>query len=303
MTVIEQAQPLPRKQKRSKKKKHNGTKQQNKDVSPSKPQLITTSTLRSLQTEVDPVSLRLKHPTFTLPPSFFTLFACLRVLDLRNIGLETLPGQIIELRNLEKLDLRYNQLTYLPSQLAELPNLATLQLDDLRDRKTRLIKDLDEHLVTVKEADYTCCCIPTPGGGLMAPIPTLSQICIRAVLSSLPRLAAEDTGGLSWEELELHYCPGAEMETALHGSFAHVLPKTFPCDICAVCSEPVFPAHAQFEKIQSVALRRVRLRYVLCSHPCYSSLVEKWSTDMKEAKAKLAERESRFRIKQDEIPR
>jgi Leucine rich repeat len=307
MTIIEQAQPRARKQKRSKEKnlKRN---LQTENESSNKPQLITTSTIRALQTDqADSRTLRLKHPTSTLPPSFFTLFSSLRVLDLRNLGLRTLPGQIIELRNLEKLDLRYNQLTYLPSQLAELPDLATLQLDDLRDRKTGLLKDLDERMTTVKEEDPRCCCIPNSGGDLVPPIPTLSQLCTRAVLSSIPPLAADDTGGLSWEELESHYHAGGgpeEGETAsLHGSFAHVLPKTFPFDICSVCSQPVCPAHAQFDKIQTIALRRVRLRYILCSHQCYSSLVGKWNTEMKDAKAKLAERQSRFRIKQDDIPR
>jgi hypothetical protein len=307
MTIAEQAQTRARKQKRSKQKNPLKRKQQTENKSSSKPQLITTSTLRVLQTDqADPHSLRLKHPTFTLPPSFFTIFSSLRVLDLRNTGLRTLPGQIIELRNLEKLDLRYNQLTYLPSQLAELPNLAILQLDDLRDHKTRLLKEPDECLTTVKEPYPTCCCIPNSRGDFVPHIPTLSQLCTRAVLSSIPPLAANDTGGLSWEDLESHYYPGEcqeETKTTLYSSFAHVLPQTYPFDICSVCSEPVCPAHAQFDKIQTVALRRVRLRYILCSHPCYSSLVGKWNTEMNNTKAKLAERESRFRVKQDDIPR
>jgi Leucine rich repeat len=301
MTIVEEGQPRARKQKRSKEKKPKA-KQRPENESPNNPQLITTSTLRALQTEQpDHHSLRLNHPTSTLPPSFFALFPSLRVLDLRKVGLRTLPGQIIELRNLEKLDLRYNQLTYLPSQLAELPNLATLQLDDVRDRKTRLLKDLDERLMTAKEPEPTCCCIPNSGGDLVPPIPTLSQLCTRAVLSSIPPIAADDTGGLSWEELESYYYPreiSVRETTTLYSSFAHVLPTSFHFDICSVCSQPVCPVHAQFDKIQTVALHRVRLRYVLCSHQCYSRLVGKWDIEMKDAKAKLAERESRFRIKQ-----
>jgi len=288
----------------SKPKHPKGRRQYHKDEPSDKPKLVNTSTLRALQNEaVDRGILRLTIPTITLPPSFFSLFISLRVLDLRNVGLRRLPSQIIELKSLERLDLRYNNLTYLPSQLAELPNLADLQLDDLRDRKTGLLKDLDK-CMPVEESDQTCSCIANPHGPFVPPLPTLIQLCIRAVLSSIPPLAADHTGGLSWEELEPLYPFGGrlEEETVLsHLSFAHVLPKTIPFDICSVCSEPVYPAHAQFHKIQRVALRRVCLQYILCSHHCYTTLADRWTHEVRDSEAKRAERELRFRVKQHDL--
>ena len=296
-----------RKQNPSKPKHPKRWKQCGQDELSEKPKVVNTSTLRALQNEaVDHGTLRLRVATITLPPSFFSLFISLRVLDLRNIGLRCLPGQIIELKSLERLDLRYNNLTYLPSQLAELPNLADLQLDDLRDRKTGLLKDLDK-CMPVEESDQTCSCVANPHGPFVPPLPTLIQLCVRAVLSSIPPLAADDTGGLSWEELEPLYPFGGrlEEEAALSLlSFAHLLPKTIPFDICSVCSEPVYSAHAQFHKIQTVALRRVRLRYILCSHHCYATLGDRWIHEVQNAEAKRADRELRFRVKQhDVIPR
>jgi len=291
----------------SKPKHQKSWKQRGQDELSDTPKVVNTSTLRALQNEaVDNSTLRLRVRTITLPPSFFSLFISLRVLDLRNAGLRRLPGQIIELKNLESLDLRYNNLTYLPSQLAELTNLADLQLDDLRDRKSGLLKDMDKRM-PVEEPDQTCSCMTNPHGPFVPPLPTLIQLCIRAVLSSIPPLAAGDTGGLSWEELEPLYPCGRrlEEEAALSRlSFAHVLPKTIPFDICSVCSEPVYSAHAQFHKVQTVALRRVRLRYILCSHHCYATLGDTWIQEVRHAEAKRVDRALRFRVKQhDVIPR
>lgn len=292
-----------RKQNPSKSKypKNRKGKLRNQNGSSDKPQQVSTSDLRALHESDDQHTLRLKIPTATLPPSFFAIFTSLRVLDLRSVGLKRLPGQIIELKNLEKLDLRYNNLTYLPSQLAELPNLATLQLDDLRDRKTNLLKDLD--LTQPENSQLTCSCSPNSHGHLVPPLPTLIQLCTRAIFSSMPLLATDDTGGLSWEELEPIYRSGQRSEIALQLSFVHVLPKTIPFELCSICSEPACPAHARFDKIQTVALRRVLLRYILCSHQCYSVLTEKWEKETIDAKTRWLERESRFRMKEDGIPR
>jgi hypothetical protein len=299
-----QGRARPRKQNPSKPREQKGKKSYRKNDSTYNHQLIPISTLRALQNEtVGSHTLRLRIPTLTFPPSFFALFISLRILDLRNVGLRHLPGQIIELKNLERLDLRYNNLTYLPSQLAELPNLGYLQLDDNRDWRTRLLRDPDEHLAEQASAP-TCSCVPNSRGHLVPRLPTLFQLCTRAAMASIPPLAADDTGGLSWEELEPLYRTGElSEEGTVQLTFAHVLPKTIPFDICSVCSEPVFPAHAQFDKIQIVALHRARLRYVLCSHQCYSILTERWIDEVSEAKERRAVRELRFRTKQDEIPR
>jgi hypothetical protein len=58
------------------------------------------------------------------------------------------------------------------------------------------------------------------------------------------------------------------------------------------------PAHAQFERIQVVALCRVRLRYVFCSHKCFSEVIERWELEQKEDLARKRLREKRFRIKE-----
>lgn len=299
-------QQHPQKQRhkeKCKKKKH--TKNSRTDRRIHEPRLITTPELSELISDAKASdSLRLQSLSPTLPPSFFLLFKFLRVLVLKSCGLTNLPPQIIELENLQKLDVRYNtQLTYLPSQIAQLPNLHQLQTDDIRDRRTRLLKETSEldTDVTAFSIKDSCTCKET-GSQKIPPIPTLAQLCARTVLSSLPPTKANDPDTLSWEELEPLYKTGQFLDTDSDISRllpfpSHLLPAQIPLDLCSSCSNIALPNHAEFIKFQLVALCRVRLRYVFCSHKCLAEVVTLWELEEQERKEKQRLRQQRFEVK------
>ena len=270
------------------------------------PRLITTTELRSLKAGTQDVNtLRINTATATLPPSFFRLFQNLRSLDLRRIGLRILPPEIVVLQNLQKLDLRYNNLTYLPSQIAQLTSLHHLQIDDARDPKTRILKDIDRPSQDVETSvmQYKCSCCINSNGQETPPLPTLTQLCTRTILSMLPSTASDDTDVLSWEDLESFYSTGIYEETPSNINQilpfpSHLLPRNPSLDICSSCSEIVLPVHAQFDRFQVIALCRVQLRYVFCSHKCFHKVVEDWRVEQEEEMAKKKLRETRFHIKE-----
>lgn len=262
------------------------------------PALITTRYIGSL---APATKLRLSVSTPTLPPSFFFIFKHLRVLDLRRAGLRRLPPQIIELKGLERLDLRYNNLKYLPSQIAQLPNLHQLQIEDVRNRKTRLLKEIDaseEHEPTPDEYKG-CACANHSDGQRIPPLPSLAQLCIRTILGTIPLTTSDDPEELSWENLEPFYRTGKFEDVSGHNlPFpSHLLPSEIPVDLCAACYQIAFPIHARFDKVQVVALCSVRLRYDFCSHKCLSSLIERWEFERKIEDAKKLSRQARFHAK------
>src|SRR5271156_821191 len=62
--------------------------------------LITTNELLDMKSNIgERDSLRITLATPTLPPSFFNIFKHIRTLDLRKVGLDVLPPQIVELEN------------------------------------------------------------------------------------------------------------------------------------------------------------------------------------------------------------
>jgi len=266
--------------------------------------LITTEELLGLRPDssnsIDKLQIRTATPT--LPLSFFNLFKNLCVLDLRRIGLEVLPPQIIGLENLQKLDVRYNNLTYLPSQIAQLPNLHHLQIDDVRDRKTKLIKQVDIEVSELNptNTEYHCVCRNTPEHNKIRPIPTLAQLCTRLIISSIPVTSEAGTNDLCWQDLEPLYTTGKFMDQSCEKISqqlpfpSHFLPVRFPYDICSACSEIVLPVHAEVDRIQVVALSRARLRYVFCSHVCFSKVVEEWEKERMEGVARKLLRQARF---------
>ena len=265
--------------------------------------LITTDYLSALK-QASPNTidlLRINVPTPTLPPSFFSIFKHLRVLDLRNAGLQRLPSRIIELVNLEKLDLRYNNLTYLPSQIAQLPNLHQLQIEDVRQQKSRLLKEVDipEDPEPIPNAYQVCSC-RTRGNCLrIPPLPSLTQLCTKKILTTIPTGPPDDPEELCWKDLEPFYSTGKFEDNPNHSlPFpSHLLPDEIPVDLCAACSEIVFPIHAQFDKVHVVALCRVRLRYIFCSHGCLSNVIERWEMERKKEEAKKLSRQKRFHTK------
>jgi hypothetical protein len=280
-----------------------------KDVDP--PRMVTTEQLRALEADMkDPNVLRITIPTPALPLSFVNLFKALRVLDLRKVGLERLPPQIIELENLQKLDLRYNKLSYLPSQIAQLPNLHDLRLEDPRKRKSKPLKELevsvnpDANPSPPSASSEICACSVRTDRQRIPPLPTLTQLCTRLMLSAIPTTVPNDPDVLSWEDLEPLYTTG-KLDDKNSGTTqlpfpSHLLPMHISYDICSSCSEPVLPVHAQFDRIQVVALCRVLLRYVFCSHGCLSKVVAQWDRDRTEEIIRKRSREMRFHIKEGE---
>ena len=286
----------------SRSKKGNKAKRCREVQNATRPSLITTKELFVIKRGMnDHNYLRLLTATPTLPPSFFSLFKNLCVLDLRNIGLQTLPPQIIELENLQKLDLRYNNLTYLPSHIARLPNLHQLQIMDTRNRKDKSLKEGDTlaDVVTMPSDEVKCTCTMNSDGHKIPPLPTLGQLCIRTIVSTITDTASDDPEELSWEELEPFYTTGKFKEdTSQILPFpSHLLPAHIPIDICSTCYGPVYPVHAQFDKTQVVALCRVRLRYIFCSHQCYSKVVEQWEDERIEQENRRRLRQNRFHNK------
>jgi hypothetical protein len=284
--------------------------------------LITTSELLAFLDGTEDSVLHLTTLTPTLPPSFFKLFKTLRTLDLKSVGLTFLPPQIIELQNLQRLDLRYNSLTYLPSQIAQLPNLHQLRMYDDRDRKTRLLKGYSTETTqrddsqdrrngwTTPVADK----INLPGRLCDSPeeklendrtnqrMPTLFQICARMILSSLPATKSEDPEALSWEDLEPLYQTGKfeERDSDILHSLpfpSHFLPPTIALELCSLCSEIVIPIHTEIFRVQDVALCRVTLRYVFCSHKCSTEMIRRWEDERRKEEDRKRLRQQRFEAK------
>src|SRR5579859_3462468 len=298
MPIIQPHPPLPTK-KQSRKKKAPTPKDAVRTGC-----LITTDELLRLRTDSIGVDkLRISAATPSLPPSFFSLFKHLRELDLRRIGLEVLPPQIIALENLQRLDLRYNNLTYLPSQIAQLPNLHRLQIEDVRDRETRLIKEVSGTAeVGDSSIQYKCACTNTADQKI-PPIPTLAQLCNRIILSSIPATGVDGADEISWQDLEPIYSAGnlkeSNCDIIQQLPFpSHFLPQRIPIDICSECSEICLPIHAQFDRIEVVALCKVRLRYTFCSHGCFSKVVEEWDAMRTEETNKKQLRLARFHLKE-----
>lgn len=72
--------------------------------------------------------LKLKHCDLAFfPPEIFTM-TNLKVLDLYNNKIDSIPAEIGQLKSLEVLILSKNELVYLPDELFELPNLKVLSL-------------------------------------------------------------------------------------------------------------------------------------------------------------------------------
>ena len=265
------------------------------------PRLITTASLSAIRADMDlDDTLRITTGTPTLPPSFFTTFSHLRILDLRKVGLERLPCQIIELRNLQELDLRYNTLTYLPSQIAQMPNLHRLQLKDIRNRKNKLLQEPDIISEDVAAVSSDCPCQINSSGDRIPPLPTLAQFCMRTILTTITSTPSDETEDLTWEDLEPFYNSGklAEASSSYMLPFpSHLLPPYIPIDLCSTCLEPAFPIHAEFQNSRVVALSRVRLRYVFCSHNCFSKCLEEMEKERVDIEAKKLARQNRFHTK------
>ena len=313
---------------KGKKKRKEGKENIGQESAPKQPCLITTSELRDLIDNSEACqALRLTTLTPTLPPSFFKIFQNLRVLDLRSAGLTVLSPHIIELQLLQKLDLRNNQLTYLPSQIAQLPNLRQLHVHEDRDRRTRLLKEPENLSLVARlypddtplrknaqtpptavecgpsiSSPYDICECRRNESERLRTLPNLAQLCARVVLSSIPATKSDDSEAISWEDLEPLYKTG-KLEEAIPDILAslpfpsHFLPLCIPYDICSRCSEIVLPTHAEIIRIQEVALCRVSLRYIFCSHTCVAEMLREWDVEKQQEDERRRVRQQRFEVK------
>ncbi|PSS11944.1 Disease resistance protein [Actinidia chinensis var. chinensis] len=91
--------------------------------------LLNASNLCSFLLPVQPKASPCYRMSFSACELIFLRFPRLRVLDLHNLWLHTLPISVGELRHLKYLNLRYNKcLVHLPSSITKLRNLQTLRL-------------------------------------------------------------------------------------------------------------------------------------------------------------------------------
>jgi hypothetical protein len=179
-------------------------------------------------------------------------------------------------------------------------------MEDVRNRRNRLLKDVEvcEDRDILEETEV-CACLVRSDGESIPPLPTLTQLCTRIILSTILPTSPDDPDDLSWEDMESIYSSG-KLDDNHSDPFqlpfpSHLLPTCIPIDICSECSEVVFPVHAQFERMQIVALSRVLLRYVFCSHRCFSKVIERWRVGRKEEAARRSAREDRFLVKDIEV--
>jgi hypothetical protein len=265
--------------------------------------MITTEELCVIKGEMsDNSHLILNKRTLILPPSFFVLFKNLRILDLRKAALERMPPQIMELTNLQELDVRENKFTCLPSQITRLPNLHRLQIKHVRNRQMgsdrRLLKyDKDVELISDHPCSLEkCSCLIRTDGERTPPLRTLAQLCTCILLRTIPNTISDDGEELAWRHLESYYSTGKfkDREDSILPFPSHLLPTFIPFDLCSHCLEPVLPIHAQFIKVQTVALTRVRLQYMFCSHKCFAKVTDVWKVEDRLAEEKRKWRHDRF---------
>jgi Leucine-rich repeat (LRR) protein len=82
-------------------------------------------------------------------------FRCLRVLDLHDLGMKAVPGNLHKLKRLRYLDLSKNEIKRLPSSITSLLNLQTLKLSNC-DVLEELPKDINK-LVSLRHLEIDGC--------------------------------------------------------------------------------------------------------------------------------------------------
>ncbi|PSS12020.1 Disease resistance protein [Actinidia chinensis var. chinensis] len=142
--------------------------------------LLNASKLRTFLLPVQPKASPRYLMSFSTCELIFLRFPRLRVLDLHNLWLHTLPISVGELRYLKYLDLRYNKrLVHLPSSITKLRNLQTLRLsycEYLQELPTDICK-----LVSLRHLEIDGCITLTHmplGVGQLTCLQTLTQFIV-----------------------------------------------------------------------------------------------------------------------------
>lgn len=106
-------------------------------------------------------------------------FKLLRMLDLKNLRIETLPNSLGKLKHLRYLDLSYNKFTLLPSSITRLHNLQTLILSGCSEllRLPREMKNLVNLRHLVMKDCWSLTHMPCGLGGLTS-LHTLDQFVV-----------------------------------------------------------------------------------------------------------------------------
>ncbi|KAK9485363.1 hypothetical protein V1527DRAFT_143158 [Lipomyces starkeyi] len=228
-----------------------------------------------------------------LPPSFFEYFSHITTLRL-GCGLERLPPQIAQFKQLKSLDIRGNLLVALPSQVLNL-NLQRLLVDDV------LMPDFSELMLT----DFVYCMdarrddvesdedstvpahVPiTPSIIWLGGPASLKETTLRVILKSV---AMSEMDVVASPKSILSYIP------------PHLCPRLLPPDLCGECQKPLLsvldeqPQHTpkRYRK-EVLALRKVVLEYIFCSRRCLVAAERRWREEDIDQQLKILQRGMRF---------
>ncbi|KAK9491362.1 hypothetical protein V1508DRAFT_422036 [Lipomyces doorenjongii] len=227
-----------------------------------------------------------------LPPSFFEYFSHITTLRL-GCGLERLPPQIAQLKQLKSLDIRGNLLVALPNQILNL-NLQQLLVDDV------LMPDFSELMLT----DFVYCMdarrddvesdedstvparVPiTPSITWLGGPASLKETTLRVVLKSV---ALSEMDVVASPKSILSYIP------------SHLFPRLLPPDLCGECQKPVLsvldeqPQPPKRYRKEVLALRKVVLEYIFCSRRCLVAVERHWREEDIDQQLKILQRGMRF---------
>ncbi|KAJ8097338.1 hypothetical protein POJ06DRAFT_261112 [Lipomyces tetrasporus] len=225
-----------------------------------------------------------------LPPSFLEYFSQITALRL-GCGLERLPPQIAQLRQLKSLDVRGNLLVSLPSQIQNLnlqqlfvddiltPDFSELMLTDFVHRIPDFVRDEDEKAPVYVPVTRSLAWL---GGPV-----SLKETTLRVILKSVP-LSEMDV--VDSPKSILSYIP------------PHLCPRLLPPDICGECQKPVpsildeQPQHRRPKRYrkQILALRKVVLEYIFCSRRCLIVAERRWSEEDIDQQLRILQRGMRF---------
>ncbi|KAK9365336.1 hypothetical protein V1509DRAFT_633399 [Lipomyces kononenkoae] len=229
-----------------------------------------------------------------LPPSFFEYFQHITTLRL-GCGLERLPPQIAQLKQLRSLDIRGNLLVALPSQIQTL-NLQQLLIDDvlMPDFSELMLTDFVDfrHLIgddVEHDQDETVSVRAsiTPSLAWLGGPPSLKETTLRVILKSM---ALSEMDLVDSPKSVLFYIP------------AHLRPRLLPPDICGECQKAVLsdfdkqPDHHTPKRYRKevLALRNVVLEYIFCSRRCLVATERRWREEDIDQQLKILQRGMRF---------
>ncbi|KAK9238426.1 hypothetical protein V1525DRAFT_401028 [Lipomyces kononenkoae] len=229
-----------------------------------------------------------------LPPSFFEYFSHITALRL-GCGLERLPPQIAQLKQLKSLDIRGNLLVAIPSQIQNL-NLQQLLIDDvlMPDFSELMLTDFVDFYHTRRdgvendEDETPSARVPiTPSITWLGGPPSLKETTLRVILKSV---ALSEMDMVDTPKSILSYIP------------SHLRPRLLPPDICGECQKPVLSVldgqadHHTPKRYRKhiLALRWIVLEYIFCSRRCLVATERRWREEDIAQQLKILQRGMRF---------